>query len=222
MSRVSTRPRQRAISAADLVSREFMRVPHEVKPTALGLWVHTDPWGRREMVPELIAADVYPGEAATDRVVEHLLILDEVGFLELYTAEGAEWLQLARPLKADPRGAPDECPLPPGRGSSGTFVAGGSARERAREQVREEARVRDARWAREPARAEMPERPLLLNAPPIGCSLHPRGHDDACGPCRDARHRRDLWITERVYERQLTDFYERSGGDEDFIDEEPL
>lgn len=222
---MSRRPRQRSISAEDLASREFMRVPHEVKPTALGLWVHTDPWGRREMVPQLIAADVYPGEAATDRVVEHLLILDECGFLDMYVADGAEWLQLKRPLKTDQRGAGEACPAPPNADQevSRKFMAMGRAGELAREQMREERRVRDTRWARErePERAVMPERPLLLNAPPIGCAEHPNGHDHACGPCRDARLNRDLWIAERVYERKLTDFYEQAGGT-GYVDEEPF
>lgn len=219
MNGVSSRPRKKAISAEDLASKEFLKVPHDVKPTALGLWVHTDPWGRREVIPELIAANVYPGEAAADRVIEHLLILEECGFLNLYQADGAEWLQLTRPLKTDQRGAQPECPQPPTE-SSRKFMAVGRARERAREQMREESRVRDARWEREPERLEMPDRPLLLNAPPIGCSEHPSGHDHACGPCRDARLNRDLWLTERVYERQLTEFYEQDGGD--YVDEEPF
>lgn len=176
------------------------------------------------MIPELIAADVYPGEAATDRILEHLLILEECGFLNLYQADDAEWLQLTRPLKTDQRGAETDCPAPPQpeREVSRKFMAVGRAGERAREQMREERRVRDARWERErePERAVMPERPLLLNAPPIGCREHPNGHDKACGPCRDARLNRDLWIEERVYERKLTDFYEQEGVS--YVDEEPF
>ena len=125
-------------------------MPDEAKLTAMGLWVHTDVFGRRRLIPELIAADLYPGRAMTDSVTDHLLMLDEAGFLTIYRVEGIECIQLARPLKADRRGATTDCPEPPqglpwismavgGAGASGRA----SARERARAQMGEQARVRE-------------------------------------------------------------------------------
>ena len=100
--------RQRRIAPSDLEFEGYMRAPDVAKPTAIGLWLHTDVAGRRELVPELIARDIYPGQAATDRVVEHLLMLDESGFLMIYQADGREWMQLTRPLRSDVRNAPQD------------------------------------------------------------------------------------------------------------------
>lgn len=71
-TKVSTKNVQRKISAEDVQFPGYLRAPIAAKPTALGLWLHTDGLGRREVVPELIAAAIYPGEAATELVIEHL------------------------------------------------------------------------------------------------------------------------------------------------------
>ncbi|MGO1855325.1 MAG: hypothetical protein ACTH0V_18145, partial [Microbacteriaceae bacterium] len=224
MTKVSTK--QRTISAADLRSPEFMRVPDEAKLTAMGLWVHTDVFGRRRLIPELIAADLYPGRAMTDSVTDHLLMLDEAGFLTIYRVEGIECIQLARPLKADRRGATTDCPEPPqglpwtsmavgGAGASGRA----SARERARAQMGEQARVRADEWAawegqQERGRSqEPPRRPLLADAPPIGCPEHPHGTFQNCGPCGTGRRRHDRWVSEARYEDALTGHYAADGED---------
>lgn len=191
----------------------YLRAPIEARPTAFGLWIHTDVHGRRELIPELIAGDLYPGQAATEMVVDHLLKLDESGFLRIYQAAGSEWIELARPLRADMRNAPDsECPPPPRDSSRLVAAVGGesvSARERAEERVREEARERASEWAtweREQERTRTPSRPLLLDAPPIGCPDHPNGRFADCGPCGTARRRHDKWVQERRYAEQIVGF----------------
>lgn len=220
MSRAGTR--QRKIAPSDLEFEGYMRAPDEAKPTAIGLWLHTDVEGRRELVPELIAAAIYPGQAATERVVEHLLMLDESGFLMIYQAEGREWIELLRPLRSDVRNAPpSECP--PCRDISRHVVAvggeragaregvrgsgDGSARARARERVRAEQAEREsewARWRREQERDVGPVgRPLLVDAPPIGCPEHPHGRFADCGPCGTARRRHDRWVAQQRYEDRI-------------------
>lgn len=205
--------KQRMISAADLQSPGYRRAPDEAKPTAMGLWLHTDIDGRRELVPELIAGDLYPGRDATETIVEHLLMLDESGFLTIYQAHGAEWIALTRPLKADRRGATSECPPPPARERPRTSVAVGRAR--AEERVRAEAGERAgawASWAAEQEQARTPRRPLLLDAPPIGCPDHPDGRFADCGPCGTARRRHDRWVAQERYTQQLA---ETETGDDD-------
>lgn len=207
---MSTRSVQRKISAEDLQSPGYLRAPLAAKPTALGLWLHTDGLGRREMVPELIAAAIYPGEAATDMVIEHLLMLDESGFLELYRdATGAEWIALTRPLKVDARLASSDCPEPPPRERSRTFAAVGGVRERAGERVRAEQAERAGQWAAWAGEQErttrQPARPLLLDAPPIGCPDHPHGRFENCGPCGTARRRHDRWVQEARYGEQVAE-----------------
>lgn len=201
MSRGSTR--QRTIGVKDLEFAGYMRAPHEAKPTAQGLWLHTDIHGRRELVPELIAAAIYPGEAATEMVVEHLLMLADCGFLTIYQAEGSEWIALLRPLRADTRTAPpSECPEPPDRDLSRHVVAVGGGGERARARVERERVERAAGWAGwedEQERPGDPVRPMLLDAPPLGCPDHPNGRFADCGPCGTARRRHDRWVAQERY-----------------------
>jgi hypothetical protein len=220
---VSTKSVLRKIGAEDLRFPGFLRAPREAKYTAFSLWTFTDPLGRREMVPELIAADIFPGEAATDLVLTHLLMLSECGFLDLYEDEGREWIALRHPLRVDARVAFSDCPPPPVRERSRTFAAMGGGRERAevraRERVRAEQEASASLWAEWAERIEQPpappERPLLLNAPPIGCPDHPHGAFKDCGPCGTARRRHDRWVAEARYGRQVTDYEEAIGDDDD-------
>lgn len=198
------------ISAADLEFPGYRKAPHESKPTALGLWTRsTDVWGRRECDPELIAGELYPGRDTVAMVEEHLLMLAESGFLVLYRADGSDWIQLLRPLKADTRGATDECPPPPPQGGSRRSVAVGGGRERAEERVRAEQAERAGQWAEwergHESTARPPRRPLLLDAPPIGCPDHPDGRFEDCGPCGTARRRHDKWVQQERYTQQLAE-----------------
>lgn len=213
---MSTKSVQRTISAADLQFPGYLRAPARAKPTAVGLWLHTDGMGRRELIPELIAAAIYPGEAATDLIVDHLLMLDESGFLTIYQAEGREFIELTRPLKMDTRLIRSECPEPI-REHSRTFAAVGGARERAGARVRAEQAERAgewATWAEAQERPRPPKRPLLLDAPPIGCPEHPHGKFADCGPCGTARRRHDRWVAENRYGEQMTEYEQAQGNDE--------
>lgn len=167
-------------------------------------------WGRRECDPELIAGELYPGRDSTAMVEEHLLMLAESGFLTLYRADGADWIQLLRPLKADTRGAADECPPPPVQERPRRSMAVGGARERAEARVLAEGAERTsawAEWAGEQERAlRPPARPLLLDAPPIGCPDHPHGAFENCGPCGTARRRHERWVAQQRYTEQLTKY----------------
>jgi hypothetical protein len=224
---VSTK--QRMISAADLDHLE--PVPDVAKPTAMWLWLHLDPLGRGPMDPEGIASAMYPRRAPSstaDLVLEHLVMLMDAGFLTTYRAEGLEWLLLLHPLKVDLRGVRIATPEPPD-GSPWTSMAvgrgsareSGWARERARARVRAEDAARADAWdalhrdREEPP--EEPERPLLLDAPPMFCPDHmPHGAGKRkCGPCRDARLLRDEWLTRKVYEERLSQHFETAEDDDE-------
>lgn len=209
--------KQRMISAADLET--LAGVPDGVKPTAMWLWLNLDPLGRGLLHPGVISRRMYPTLRLTpDEVEDHLLELMDAGFLTTYRAEGDEWILLLHPLKVDLRGTPISTPEPPWRALHGVSVAvggaGARARERAREQVRAEGAARADAWdavQRDRERpAERPERPVLLDAPPMFCDEHMPGGagKTKCGPCRDARNKRDAWLAEKVYEQKLTTFYE--------------
>ncbi len=214
------------ISAADLAHLD--EVPHEAKPLALWLWLNLDPLGRGPMDPAWIARETF---STTDDVLEHLVALMDADFLTTYVAGGVEWLLLLHPLRVDMRGVRISTPEPPARDRPWTSVAVGrgsaGGRERARERARAQLRAEDAARAdawdavaqdreEEPV---LPERPLILDAPPMFCDDHmPHGAGKTkCGPCRDARLKRDEWLTRRVYEEKLTVHFERVGTP----DEEP-
>lgn len=202
--------KQRMIGAADLRSREYRAIPMEARATAVGLWLHTDVLGRRELDEDSIATDLgVPVETITD----HLVLLSDAGFLDFYKAQGREWLALRRPLKVDTRGARVESPDPPW---ISVAVGGEGARERARARVRAEDAARAAAWeavqADREEPVEEPERPFVLDAPPAFCPDHmPAGAGrKRCGPCRDHRVVRDEWLARRIYEQRLTEYEEAS------------
>jgi hypothetical protein len=217
------------ISAADLDHLD--PVPDVAKPTAMWLWLNLDPLGRGLADPEWIAERMHPRRPLSSTVGEietHLLMLMDADFLTTYQAEECEWLLLLHPLRVDLRGTRIVTPDPP-PGSPWTSVAVGRgsaggrewARERARAQVRAEDAARASAWdAVREDRAEpeaAPERPLLLDAPPMFCDDHmPHGAGrKKCGPCRDARLLRDEWLARRVYEEKLASYHEQSGDDDE-------
>lgn len=229
--------KQRMISPADLLSPAYLAVPDAAKPTALGLWLTLDAFGRGPMDPEWIASRVYPDrptEQATATVFEHLVLMLGT-FLVTYVAEEEEWIQLLHPLKADLRRARPAAPEPPEAfsiepqerprmsmalgGGRGRASASGHerARERARAQVRAEDAARADAWAalqqdREAERPmDAPERPFLLDAPPAFCPDHmPSGAGkQGCGPCRDHRVVREEWIQRKAYESKLAAYHEQ-------------
>ncbi len=234
--------KQRMISPADFET--LAGVPDVAKPSAVWLWLNLDPLGRGRFDARAIASAMYPTlDLTPDEVFEHLVLLTESGFLTTFlapdpdTRETVEWLLLLHPLKVDLRGTTIRTPEPPGvfHGRSMAMGGGGrararerargSARERARAGVRAEDAARAAAWDavqedREPA-PERPERPAVLDAPPMFCDEHmPRGAGSKkCGPCRDRRLLRDEWMQRRVYEDRLTEFYELNDEPEEVWDD---
>lgn len=212
------------ISAADLVHLDTVET--EAKPTALWLWLNLDPLGRGKLDTGWMARELFPAHqnpgldwfAAQDMVLEHIVMLMDAGFLTTYQAEGCEWLLLLHPLKTDLRRTKIHTPEPPSRDRPWTSVAVGGGRERARERARAQVRAEDAARAAawDAVRAdqerppEAPERPLVLDAPPMFCDDHmPHGAGQKkCGPCRDSRLIRDDWLQSRVYEERLATFHE--------------
>jgi hypothetical protein len=249
MTKGSTRWPQRTISETDLEFAGYVRAPFEAKVTAHELWFRTDLDGRRPLDVQAIADELYPWDnpqEATDRVELHILMLEESGFLITYEAQGCEWIQLRRPLRGDRRGRASTSPPPPptrpetappepsaprsprSMESPAMERERAWARERARERARDQARAEEENdaasweaWRRSQSTSmpRRPERPLLLKAPPIGCSDHPNGQQQSCGPCGTARRQHDLWLSRERYEEQLAIFEE---GQEVVDDDEPF
>jgi len=206
---VSTRRRQREIPPSLWTDPGLLGAPKPARLTGMGLWGFVDDEGRAELRADLIAGAVYPGdpEMTPEVIEEHIVQLDESGFLRIFDAEGTTWIALSRPLRT-PRPLASECPPPPVQEASGRFLAVGGAR--ARERVREEQEGRTSEWARwaqeqESGGTRTPKRPLLLDAPPIGCPDHPNGRFADCGPCGTARRRHDRWVAQQRYTEQIAE-----------------
>lgn len=211
--------RQRAIRPDQWTDPGLLAVPAPTRLTGMGLWGVVDDEGRTELRSNLLAGAIYPGDPTmTPELIEtHLLQLDESGFLTIYPAGGGTWVQLSRPLLTQ-RPRPSECPPPPVPEHSGNFLAVGGARERAGARVRAEQAERAGQWATWADEQEQaprpPARPLLLDAPPIGCPDHSHGRFANCGPCGTARKRHDRWVQEARYGEQMTEFEKTQGNDE--------
>lgn len=215
--------KQRMISPADLET--LANVPDVAKPTAMWLWLNLDPLGRGRMEPNWISGAMWPTlDLAPDQVLDRLLMLMEANWLTTYRADGEEWILLLHPLKIDLRDTRISTPEPPPHLSHGVPMAMGGggrargragARERARAQVRAEDAARADAWdAVQRDREELverPERPAVLDAPPMFCDQHmPHGAGQKkCGPCRDRRLLRDEWLARRVYEDRLAGWQEQ-------------
>jgi hypothetical protein len=220
--------KQRMISVEDLQSPEYQAVPDAAKPTALGLWTLLDVMGRGPMDELWIARELYQDRApstAAEMVTEHLLMMLEAGFLTTYKAAGEEWILLLRPLKADKRRARIDTPEPPPETWMSVAVERENARAGARARVRLENEASAAGWANareDRERPARPERPHVLDAPPIGCPKHPDGLVSApCGPCGTAREQRTRWMAARIYEERLATYYESMPAPE-VDDDEPF
>lgn len=247
----SRKPRQRTITPAHLTDPALLRAQPLTRLTAQALWMAVDDFGGMERDPLTVMAACYPaGGMLTETVEAHLDELWETGFLQQYTAEGRDWFELSRPLVTQ-RPTKTHRPRPfgpkPAPEDSGKFLAvgGGDAGVRehvpgegagrasrpgaGRPQVRREPvgePVEDWRTWREEAEREVrpPVRPLLLDAPPIGCPEHPYGRFANCGPCGTARKQHDLWVAKRRHGIAMEDFAEEQQETFDgptFVDEGP-
>ncbi|WP_119697025.1 hypothetical protein [Microbacterium halotolerans] len=216
-------------------------LPVAAAPTALGLQALAGRLGLLELDAERIGLRLYPGESVTtsaERVVLHVLMLEEAGFLLTWAQDGREWLRLLDGGGAPsargraPWGTVQDSSVPAGpvafsmAGEREREEARARARERARARADEEERMREGRWAaweaeyvrRKPAR---PSRPAVLEAPPMGCPDHPHGSLDPCGPCGTAMERRREFLARQKYTEQLAVFEEHLE-DEPWDPDEPF
>lgn len=212
-------------------------LPVDVAATALGLQMLVGPANVLQLHPQRIAHQLFPADdpqAAADRVVLHVLQLEEAGMVSTWAQDGSEWLAMRQASHAPspaftapatgPSFAPE--PHPPAR----PFSSAGE-RERTREEARARARARtDAeeqarqdRWARweddytrqAPTR---PKRPLTMDAPPMGCPDHPHGSLQPCGPCGTQARRYREWMDREQYTEKLAMFEETT--DEEMPDDD--
>ncbi|MCC2031816.1 hypothetical protein [Microbacterium allomyrinae] len=167
-----------------------------------------------------------------DLLETHLLTLEELGFLTLRPGDQSWWIVLQPAHVGPPPLTAARPPEPAWEAESSTAIEGErgrahtreSARRRAWEQVLDEERQAEERWAgwdrREPGTPARPQRPLELQAPPLGCPDHPHGSLESCGPCGTQSDYRKWWITRERYGERLAMFKEQQPEEPD--DDKPF
>lgn len=200
-------------------------LPVDVAATALGLQMLVGTSNLLQLHPLWIARQLFPtddSQEAADRVVLHILQLEDAGMVSTWAQDGLEWLSMRRQSPASPTPlseaptAPsftrEPAPQPPPFSSTGERErTREEARARARARANAEEQARQDRWARwedeyinqAPKR---PKRPLTMDAPPIGCPDHPHGSLESCGPCGTQAKRWREWMDREQYTEKLAIF----------------
>ncbi len=151
--------------------------------TAIGLRMQADDHGRESTTPWLVKSAIWPGNPEiTEALIEdHLLLLDEAGYITIYCADGRtyyavnDWPAVSHP-------APSKHPPPPAtfqRHSSGSLE-------------------NFSAWEREGGESEGgAERPAGILPSPF-CKLHqPSGTRANCRHCGTARLAHEQAVEER-------------------------
>jgi hypothetical protein len=175
----------------DLFTDEHLiELPLLVKWTAVGLRQYADDQGREQVNSRLLKAAIWPlHEEVTPQVIDdHLLLLDEIGYIGIYASSGrnlysmASWVVVSHPK-------PSRFPAPPPdlfRNASGSFPESFSAGEREGERER----ASEGEWAPEGA----PSGSQLEVPPSPFCKLHrPSGTTSNCRHCGTARLANEQW-----------------------------
>lgn len=180
--------RQRALPPDIFTDELLLNLPLEVRWTAIGLRMHADDFGRETANARLIASSVWPlnPEMTDETVEEHLLDLDEAGYIVIYAAAGrtfyaiADWPSVSHPVRS-------KFPPPPERlqSASGASPEHFSAVEGERE------------WR---ASGGAGEGPAGIPPSPF-CKLHqPSGTHANCRHCGTARLAHEQWLREHQEE----------------------
>lgn len=155
-----------------------------VRMTAIGLHFHADDQGRQTATTWQLKGSIWPGnpEITEDVLIEHMLTLEQAGYIDLYSDETRTYFSLTRwPRPNHP--LPSKFPEPPAdrRRPDGDQPADRSAGERASGE-----------------RAGEPERPDGIPPSPF-CRMHrPAGSGGVpCIHCQDARLAYSVWEREQ-------------------------
>lgn len=189
--------RQRMLPPDIFTDELLIDLPLEVRWTAVGLRMHADDHGRETANPLLLKSSIWPAspEITPDSIVDHLLLLDQVGYIAIYAAGGrnfyavAEWPVVSHPARS-------RIPEPPAgafQSASGGPPESFSAGERGERDERE--------WAA--GAEERPPGSALDLSPSPFCKIHqPNGTTNDCRHCGTARLAHDHWIERRRAEER--------------------
>ena len=173
---------------------DLIEMPLAVRLTAIGLRMHADDQGRETTTPRMLVASIWPVDPDMDEetIVDHLLALDDAGYIGIYDAGGRSYYAL-RDWPSVSHAAPSKHPPPP----AGLFrIRSGASPEDFSAWEREGAREREraTEWGEE-SPAGIPPSPF--------CRVHqPRGTERNCRHCGTARLAHEQWLREHAAEEQ--------------------
>lgn len=208
--------RQRTIPPSMFIDEELVELPTEVRFTGIALRFRADDYGRAAANPILGKADVYPltPETSHEEIDDHLIALEDVGYITLYVVEGKTYFQIMDWPKVD-RPGPSNTPPPPDQtsvtpvtaNSREPLVVGG--KEGRKGEGEEGMGVTGVGQQGVSAGAPRSLADLAGTSEPSPfCQRHPIGTEDKCGPCGGARKRHEVWTRSQV------------GDEEDLVEEE--
>ncbi|KQR90997.1 MAG: hypothetical protein J0I33_13805 [Microbacterium ginsengisoli] len=181
--------KQRAIPPDLWLDEDLIALPLAVKWTAIGLRMHADDEGRETTTDWMLRPSLWPGDPlSTDDLIEHLLLLDDLGYVGIYAAGGRTYYQVREwPAVSHPKRSRHPAPPP----ELFQRAAGDPLEDR-------------SAWGGEGEGGEWGEsggsgsRPAGLPPSPF-CRVHqPAGTGGApCRHCGDARRAHDFFNQER-------------------------
>ncbi|MCU1441106.1 MAG: hypothetical protein JWP85_2103 [Rhodoglobus sp.] len=168
----------------EILFDERLTMPDPVFRTAIGLRADADNWGRGSANPALVKAAFWAlrHDITVDDVFDHLVLLRDLGYIQLYE-DGERWVYQMADWPPVSHKSDDRCrfPGPPSGERPETFPAGEEEGER---EGRED----------EGLSGTLPGYP-----PSRYCPKHrPHGTFNRCGPCATARERHERWQDEQL------------------------
>jgi hypothetical protein len=201
---MSVTRRQRPVPASMFVDEPLLELDSDVRLTGIGLRFYVDDLGRGSANTVLIKGSLWAlrEDITEDLILEHLVVLDDLEYIQLYDLDGRSYLQMVEWPAVD-RGASSRIPPPPARDDPSRDPLARPPRETpSRDPLAVEGGGKGRGGPAEEARGEAPaaERaaatviPLRDGEPSPFCSDHsPTGTEKRCGPCGTARKRHELW-----------------------------
>lgn len=206
--------RQRSVPPSMFADEVLLELPTAVRLTGLGLRFFANEQGRQTANPILLKGSLYPltDEVTTEVLDEHLVALDDVGYIRLYAVANRTYYQVVDWPSVDKRGIDMSRVPPPPPDPSNTPDSSTQTLAVVEGEEREE-RERAGEGEREEGVGEAPQgsRSRLLGTPKPSpfCKKHPDGSDRPCPPCGRARLAHGEWVDAQM-EAELEELGEAS------------
>lgn len=195
--------RQRSVPSSMFADEVLLELPTDVRLTGLGLRFFANESGRQTANPILLKGSLYPltDEVTTELLDEHLLTLEDAGYIQLYTVNKRTYFQVVDWPSVDKRGIDMSRVPPPPSNPSNTGQTDSESSTQTLAVVEGEKREereggREGETGEGAGEAPQGSRSRLLGTPKPSpfCKRHPDGTDHPCAPCGRARLAHGEWV----------------------------